>query len=164
MSFANILRAAGVAVVLSLATACSQTSVPADAQPDLTPLPMEDISVDTAHGPVRFHVEIADDDREREQGLMYRRSMANDHGMLFDFNPPQAVSFWMHNTILPLDIIYIGADGHILNIAANAVPFSDQNLPSDGRARAVLEINGGRAAALGIVQGSVVHHRFFNNG
>jgi uncharacterized membrane protein (UPF0127 family) len=164
MSLISFLRAAGVAAVLSLAAACSQTSVPADGQPEITPLPMEDITVDTSGGPVRFHVEIADDDQEREQGLMYRRSMAADHGMLFDFNPPQAVSFWMHNTVLPLDIIFIGADGHILNVAANATPFSDANIPSDGRARAVLEINAGRAQALGIVAGDVVHHRFFNNG
>jgi uncharacterized protein len=159
----SFLRALAVGAALALASACAQTSVPAESQPDLTQLPMEDISVDTSHGPVRLHVEIADDDKEREQGLMYRRSMANDHGMLFDFNPPQAVNFWMHNTVLPLDIIFIGADGHILNIAANATPFSDGNIPSDGRARAVLEINAGRAQALGIVQGDVVHHRFFNN-
>ena len=164
MSLTSFLRAAGVTLALSLATACSQTSVPADGQPDLTPLPMEDITIDTAHGPASFHVEIADDDHEREQGLMYRRSMAADHGMLFDFNPPQAVSFWMHNTILPLDIIFVGADGHILNVAANAAPFSDENIPSQGRARAVLELNAGRAQALGIVAGDVVHHRFFNNG
>ena len=164
MSLTSLLRATGVAVFLSLAAACSQTSMPADGQPDLTPLPMEDITVTTAHGPVRFHVEIADDDHEREQGLMYRRAMAADHGMLFDFNPPQQVSFWMHNTVLSLDIIFIGADGHILNIAANATPFSDASLPSDGAARGVLELNAGRAQALGILPGDVVHHRIFNNG
>jgi uncharacterized membrane protein (UPF0127 family) len=163
MSLTNILRAAGVALLLSFAPACAQTA-PADGRPDVRQLPMEDLTIDTAHGPVRFHVEIADDDQEREQGLMYRRSMAADHGMLFDFNPPQQVAFWMHNTVLSLDIIFIGADGRVLNIAANATPFSDANLPSEGLARGVLEINAGRAQALGILPGSVVHHRIFNNG
>jgi uncharacterized membrane protein (UPF0127 family) len=162
MSLMSFFRAVAAGAFLAVA-ACTQSTVPADGQPDLRPLPMEDISIATAHGAVRFHVEIADNDQEREQGLMYRRTMAADHGMLFDFNPPQQVSFWMHNTVLPLDIIFIGSDGHILNIAANATPFSDANIPSDGRARAVLEINAGRAQALGILPGDVVRHRFFSN-
>jgi len=163
MPLTTFLRAAGVAAVFLFAAGCSQTTAPAEGEQNVTPLPTEDLTVDTANGPVRFHVEIADDDREREQGLMYRRSMPADHGMLFDFNPPQQVSFWMHNTVLSLDIIYIGADGRIVNIAANAPPFSDDGIPSQGRVRGVLEINAGRAAALGIIPGAVVHHRIFNN-
>jgi len=164
MSLTSLMRATFAALVLVLAPACTQSTLPGDGQTDLQPLPSEQLSVATARGQVRFHVEIAANDHDREQGLMYRRAMAPDHGMLFDFNPPQQVSFWMHNTVLPLDIIFIGADGHILNIAPNATPFSDATIPSDGAARAVLEINAGRAQALGIAPGDVVHHRFFNNG
>lgn len=162
MSLSAALRALGVAVVLA-AAACAQPNAPAsqDTAGHLGPLPMEDLSIETAHGVQRFHVEIADNDAEREQGLMYRRSMAADHGMLFDFNPPQQVSFWMHNTFLPLDIIFIGPDGRILNIAPNATPFSDDNIPSAGETRGVLELNAGRAAALGILPGDRVRHRIF---
>ncbi|MBI3438225.1 MAG: DUF192 domain-containing protein [Proteobacteria bacterium] len=106
-------------------------------------------------------LEIADNDAEREQGLMYRRSMAADHGMLFIFDPPSPEGFWMHNTFLPLDIIFIGADGRIVNIAADATPFSDDNIPSAGPVRGVLELNAGRAAALGILPGDRVRHRIF---
>ncbi|MFZ2029739.1 MAG: DUF192 domain-containing protein [Vitreimonas sp.] len=162
MSLIAVLRAAGVAVLLTIA-ACAQPNAPAaqDAAGHLGPLPMEDLSVETQGGVQRFHVEIADNDAEREQGLMYRRSMSADHGMLFIFDPPSPQSFWMHNTFLPLDIIFIGADGRILNIAANATPFSDDNIPSAGPVRGVLELNAGRAAALGILPGDRVRHRIF---
>ena len=162
MSLLAALRAAGVAVLLTMA-ACAQPNAPAnqDAEGHLGPLPMEDLTIETAHGVQRFHVEIADNNAEREQGLMYRRSMDADHGMLFDFNPPQQVSFWMHNTFLPLDIIFIGQDGRILNIAANATPFSDDNIPAAGPVRGVLELNAGRAAALDILPGDRVRHRIF---
>jgi len=162
MSMIAAARAAGIAVLLMMG-ACAQPNAPAnqDAAGHLGPLPMEDLSIETSSGVQRFHVEIADNDAEREQGLMYRRSMAADHGMLFDFNPPQQVSFWMHNTFLPLDLIFIGADGRILNIAANATPFSNDNIPSAGPARGVLELNAGRAAALGILPGDRVRHRIF---
>jgi len=162
MSMIAAARAAGFAVLVMLG-ACAQPNAPAnqDAAGHLGPLPMEDLSIETSNGVQRFHVEIADNEAERAQGLMYRRSMAADHGMLFDFNPPQPVSFWMHNTFLPLDLIFIGSDGRILNIAANATPFSDDNIPSAGPARAVLELNAGRAAALGILPGDRVRHRLF---
>ena len=163
MSLIAAARAVGFAVLLMMG-ACAQPNAPADQNAaHLGPLPMEYLTVETAHGSHRFQVEIADNDAEREQGLMYRRSMAVDHGMLFDFDPPQPVSFWMHNTFLPLDIIYIGPDGRILNIAANATPFSDENIPSAGAVRGVLELNAGRAAALGILPGDRVRHRIFAN-
>jgi hypothetical protein len=161
MSLIAAARAAGFAALLILG-ACAQPNAPGDEMAGhLGPLPMEDLAVETAHGVQRFHVEIADNNAEREQGLMYRRSMPADHGMLFDFNPPQQVSFWMHNTLLPLDIIFIGEDGRILNIAANATPFSDDNIPSAGPVRGVLELNAGRAAALDILPGDRVRHRIF---
>ena len=164
MSWTAALRAAGIATLLMFG-ACAPPVAPADQEAGhLGPLPIEDLSIDTAHGPVRLHVEMATNDAEREQGLMYRRSMAADHGMLFDFDPPQQVSFWMHNTFLPLDIIFIGPDGRILNIADHATPFSDANIPSAGPARGVLELNAGRAQALGILPGDLVRHRIFGGG
>jgi len=163
MSLIAALRASGVALLLTMA-ACAQPNAPAsqDTAGHLGPLPMEDLSVETQSGVQRFHVEIADNDAEREQGLMYRRSMAADHGMLFIFDPPSPQSFWMHNTFLPLDLIFIGADGRIVNIAANATPFSDDNIPSAGPVSGVLELNAGRAAALGILPGDRVRHRIFS--
>ncbi len=106
--------------------------------------------------PKALTVEVAATHAEQERGLMFRESMAPDSGMLFPYNPPQPVAFWMHNTVLPLDIIYIGTDHKVLNIAADAVPYSDEPLPSAGPVSAVLELNAGRAAALGIVPGTEV--------
>ena len=112
-------------------------------------------------GPVRFHVEIAETAATREHGLMFRRSLAPDAGMLFDFKTPREVAFWMKNTLIPLDIIFIAPDGRILNIAPNAVPLSEMALPSAGAVRGVLELRGGRAGELGILPGDVVRHRIF---
>ena len=83
---------------------------------------LEPLEIVTAKGRTTFMVEIADDDRERAQGLMYRRSLAADRGMLFDFKTERSVSFWMRNTYIPLDMIFIRADGTILNIHQRAIP------------------------------------------
>ncbi|MBX3511644.1 MAG: DUF192 domain-containing protein [Hyphomonadaceae bacterium] len=144
----------------SLAAACAQQAQ-APAAAATAPAALETVTIETQNGPVRFQVEIADTDETRARGLMFRREMAADHGMLFDFNPPEPASFWMRNTHLSLDIIFIGADGRILNIADNTTPYSDAPIPSRGLARAVLEINAGRAAALGIRAGDRVRHRYF---
>ena len=125
--------------------------------------PTEPLQVVTHAGVAhRFKVEVVDNDETRELGLMFRMSLAPNAGMLFDFKAPQDVSFWMKNTYIPLDIIFIGADGHILNIARQATPFSEANLPSAGPALGVLEIKGGRAAELGIEPGDLVKHRIFH--
>lgn len=104
----------------------------------------------------RFMVEVARTGPEQERGLMFRRRMGADEGMIFPMEQPRMVAFWMKNTVLPLDIIFIGADGRILNIAAMAEPYSEKPLPSAGRAKAVLELIGGRAARLGIAPGDRV--------
>lgn len=103
-----------------------------------------------------FNVEIAESPGEQAKGLMFRRAMGSDEGMVFPFNPPREASFWMKNTVIPLDIIFIGADHRILNIEAEAVPYSEAPRISRGKAAAVLELNGGRAAQLGIVPGDKV--------
>jgi uncharacterized membrane protein (UPF0127 family) len=102
-------------------------------------------------------VEVAADDQSRETGLMFRKTMASDAGMLFDFHTPQEVSFWMENTILPLDMLFVRADGTIARVAENAVPYSRATIPSGEPVQVVIELNAGRAKALGIREGARVH-------
>ncbi|MEZ5994518.1 MAG: DUF192 domain-containing protein [Hyphomonadaceae bacterium] len=156
------LRAAGFALAAVLGAglggcAQSETAAPGVAQQVQT----EQLTIETHSGPVRFNVEIADDDAERQRGLMFRRSLADDHGMLFDFPQPEFASFWMRNTVISLDIIFIGVDGRILNIADHTTPYSEAPIPAAGLTRGVLEIRAGRAAELGIRPGDRVRHRIF---
>jgi uncharacterized membrane protein (UPF0127 family) len=126
-------------------------------------LPLTTVVIDSDHGPVTFKVEIASDSASQERGLMYRTKMAADAGMLFDFHRSQYENFWMKNTVLPLDIIFIRQNGTISSIAAKAIPYSETTIPSAEAVRAVLEINGGRAAALGIEPDQRVHNAIFGN-
>jgi len=103
-----------------------------------------------------FTVEVARSTEEQAQGLMYRSSLAADRGMIFPFDTPRQASFWMKNTLIPLDMIFIRADGSIANIEANTVPLSLQPVYSGGDVAAVLEIAGGRSAELGITAGDKV--------
>ncbi len=103
-----------------------------------------------------FTVEVAASPEEQAMGLMYRNALAPDRGMIFPFDPPRQASFWMRNTLIPLDMIFIRTDGTIANIAANTVPLSEQPVLSDGEVAAVLEIAGGRSAELGIRAGDKV--------
>lgn len=130
------------------------------AAPAPPPLPTETIAIDTDRGPVKLLVEVAEDHDSQERGLMYRTSLAPNAGMLFDFHGVVETSFWMKNTILPLDIIFIRPDGTISSIAPNATPYSTEPIPSGEPVRAVLEINGGRSAALHIEPGARVHAPF----
>lgn len=125
---------------------------------------VEPLEVVTATGSHRFQVEIADTDPERQLGLMNRRSLPRDRGMLFLFRQPREQAFWMKNTLIPLDIIYVQPDGRILSIASNTVPLSEAPIPSNGPASAVLEINGGLSGELGIMPGDRLRHRAFPNG
>ena len=125
--------------------------------------PLEPLTVTTASGVHKFQVEIADDDTERQNGRMWRESLAPDRGMLFDFKDEAPRSFWMKNTLIPLDIIYIAADGTVVSIAQMAMPKSEESLPSHGAALGVLEIPGGRAGELGIKPGDKVSHRIFKS-
>ncbi len=109
-------------------------------------------------------VELATTAEERERGLMYRKALPEGHGMLFDFQYAQPVAFWMHNTYIPLDMIFIGADGRIIRIAENAKPMSDSLIPSGGPVRAVLEVIAGTARKLGIAAGDRVSGSIFGKG
>ena len=120
-----------------------------DDGPPQTGLPHEALTVQTSRGPVRLDVQVAATEQTREKGLMFVRAMPQDEGMLFDFQPAQPVAFWMHNTYLPLDLLFVGEDGRILNIARNARTCDDTRIPSRGAARAVIELNAGAAERLG---------------
>jgi len=119
-------------------------------------IPLKVTSKGKAHG---FAVELADSPQEQSRGLMFRTELGPDEGMLFLSHPAGVRSFWMKNTPLSLDIIFIGTDGRILNIAAETQPYSLQSLYSDGIAGAVLELPGGRAAELGIGPGDKVEYK-----
>jgi uncharacterized membrane protein (UPF0127 family) len=108
-----------------------------------------------------FQVEVARNEAERAQGLMYRRSMAADRGMLFDFGHVEQVAMWMQNTYLPLDMLFIRADGTIARIAANAEPLSTRTIPSGEPVLGVLELNAGTASRMGIKPGDRVEHPMF---
>ncbi|MCE9522816.1 MAG: DUF192 domain-containing protein [Alphaproteobacteria bacterium] len=124
---------------------------------------LERLTIDTATGTRTFMVEVVREESDRNRGLMFRRSLAADRGMLFDYDPPQQIAFWMKNTYIPLDIIFVGADGKIITIAAKTTPLSLEQIPSGGAARGVLEIAGGVSATLGIKVGDRVRHRLFDS-
>jgi len=109
-------------------------------------------------GEARFTVELADTAGERAQGLMFREAMPASAGMLFLYERPQAASFWMKNTLIPLDMIFADPTGHVTHVHANAVPGDETPIPGGTGVLAVLEINGGLAARLGIVPGAALRH------
>jgi uncharacterized membrane protein (UPF0127 family) len=125
---------------------------------------LETVEIVTMRGRPRFQVEIAATRAQQERGLMFRKGLAPDRGMLFTYAKPQRVAYWMKNTLIPLDILYIAADGRVLSIARNARPHDETPLASGGPVLGVLELAGGRAAQLGILPGDRVLHRIFPKG
>ena len=142
---------------LMLLAACAGAGAPTDAKGD----PLEPLTITTSSGEHRFMVEIADDDAERQRGLMEREPLADDRGMLFQFPDVAERGFWMRNTPSPLDILYIDPRGRIVSIAKNATPQSDAVIPSNGPASGVLELRAGRADEIGAKAGDKVSHPFF---
>ena len=122
---------------------------------------LQTIEIASKTGVHAFEVELAITPEEKEHGLMFRRELPQGHGMLFDFGFDQPVAFWMKNTYIPLDMLFIRADGRILRIAENTEPLSERNIPSGGPVRAVLEVIGGTAKKLGIAPGDRVGGSFF---
>jgi uncharacterized membrane protein (UPF0127 family) len=104
----------------------------------------------------RFQVELAQAPQDQARGLMFRTEMGPNEGMLFPYDPPRVLSFWMKNTVLSLDLVFIGPDRRVINVEANAVPYSEASITSDAPAIATLELNAGRAKELGIVPGARV--------
>ncbi|KQM18766.1 DUF192 domain-containing protein [Novosphingobium sp. Leaf2] len=160
----RLTRSSFAAAFLLAFAACSQggtdaTAKPSATQPAVHPisgLPIVPLTVKTAKGKHVFRVEVAKTFAQQEKGLMFRTAMGPNEGMIFPEETPRRAAFWMRNTVIPLDIIFIGTDHRILNIAANAVPYDETPLPSAGVASGVLELNGGRAAQLGIEAGDLV--------
>ncbi len=116
------------------------------------------LTVETAKGDIVLQVQVADNDVTRQTGLMFRRSMPETEGMLFIFQQVRPLAFWMKNTPLSLDIIFVADNGRVINIARGTTPFSLEPIPSDGPARAVLELNAGASARLGIDVGDRVRY------
>ncbi len=124
----------------------------------------ETLTIESASGEKHgFTVELALDDAQRQQGLMFRKTMSPDKGMLFDFGEERNVTMWMKNTLLALDMLFIGRDGKISHIHENAVPHSEAIISSRGAVKYVLELNGGSAKRYGIKTGDVVRSRQIGN-
>jgi uncharacterized protein len=120
------------------------------------------VEIATRTGVHVFSIELATTDEERARGLMYRQQLPEEHGMLFDFEREEPVAMWMHDTYIPLDMIFIRGDGRILRIAERTQPLSDRIIPSGGPVRAVLEVAGGTAKRLGIAPGDRIGHPIFS--
>ena len=116
------------------------------------------LEIVTKTGVHSFSVEVVDNDADRAKGLMHRRSLPEGTGMLFDFHREQDVSFWMQNTYIPLDMIFIRSDGRIHHIAQNTTPESERVISSNGAVRFVLEVIAGTARKYGIAPGDRVAH------
>jgi uncharacterized membrane protein (UPF0127 family) len=114
------------------------------------------LTVTSASGVHEFKVEVAASMVAQAKGLMFRTKLGPDEGMIFPMDPPRGASFWMRNTVISLDLIFVAPDGRISNIAANAVPYDETPLLSVSKVKGVLEIPGGRAAELGIAPGDKV--------
>ena len=131
---------------------------PAIAQEGLEPL-----DIVTASGPHHYIVEVMRTDAAREKGLMFRKFMPQDRGMLFDFQAERQVMMWMKNTYLPLDMVFIDHAGKVVGVAQNAEPLSETVIPSDAPAYAVLELNAGAAAKIGLKPGDRINHTLFKH-
>lgn len=142
-----LVRAAGILVALLVGllplAACSSD---------------DRLVIHTATGDHAFTVEVVDTPESRAKGLMFRQSLASDAGMLFDFLEERETAFWMQNTFIPLDMIFISADGVVKTVHVNARPHDTTSIPSGVPVRFVLEIPGGRSVEIGLKPGDTVDH------
>jgi uncharacterized membrane protein (UPF0127 family) len=161
------MRALLIALILPLSLlvpACSPQAAENAPVPEATQAAVHPVSgleviplTVTAPGKTHsFRVEVARSPQEQARGLMFRTEMGPDEGMLFPYDQPHVLSFWMRNTVLSLDLVFIDAEHRIINIAENATPYSEESIVSAAPGVAVLELNGGRTRELGIVAGNKV--------
>ncbi|HUR43733.1 MAG TPA: DUF192 domain-containing protein [Aestuariivirga sp.] len=136
-------------------------SAPRAQEPELSKI--EPVTVATENGATLFTVEIADTDALRQRGLMFRQRLPEDRGMLFIYSEPQPVGMWMKNTLIPLDMAFIRADGTIAYVAENTVPHSLDAIGVREPVLAVLELAGGTAKRIGLRAGDIVYHRVFKS-
>ncbi len=144
--FGKSARFAGVTLLLALSltlAACSQE---------------DRLTLHTAKGDFAFNVEVVDTQESRAMGLMYRQELADDAGMLFDFKETRAVSFWMRNTFIPLDMVFVDAQGVVKSVHVNARPQDPTAIPSGAPVQFVLEIPGGRSVEIGLKPGDRMEH------
>jgi uncharacterized protein len=154
-----IIRRALLAALLLLSTGPTRF-LPAAA---LQQFPTSELTIVSASGPHRFKVEVAETPEQMTQGLMFRSNLAPDAGMLFDYKQPTIATMWMRNTLIPLDMLFVDAQGRIVNIHQRAVPQSLDVIAAVAPVRAVIELNGGTTARLGIEPGDKVVHPIFGN-
>ena len=144
-------------MAIAATSACGSTATPpAPAARSSAGLEQVPLTIESSGKTHRFTVEVAETGEQQAQGLMFRKELAPDRGMVFPRDPPGDASFWMKNTLIPLDILFVRTDGTIARIAENAVPMSLAPIPSLEPVGAVLEIAGGRSAELGIKAGDKV--------
>jgi uncharacterized membrane protein (UPF0127 family) len=151
-----VVTAVLAVVALSVYTTIDSTPTAAS-KAMLLPVDPTPLVAETAAGKHSFTIEVADDMHERSRGLMYRETMADDHGMLFVFDQTQPVGFWMKDTPLPLDLVFIGADGRIRDILPGT-PYSEATISPGEPVRFVLELKQGTAQRLGIAAGDFIRH------
>jgi uncharacterized membrane protein (UPF0127 family) len=153
-----LLLAAAVLLALAGCRAEPASNAAQPAPPRTAPSGLDLVQLTIAGGgrSHAFTVEMARTAQQQQRGLMFRTALGPDAGMMFPFDPPRPASFWMRNTLIPLDMIFIRTDGTIARIAANAVPRSETPIAVDETLTGVLEIRGGRAAELGIHAGDRV--------
>jgi len=146
------------ALLIALLAACSQTAHKAEntAGPSARQTSLLPLVIRSAKGEHRFDVEVALNPEDQERGLMFRKSLAADSGMLFPMEPPRTASFWMKDTLIPLDMLFIHTDGTIAFIKAMTQPYSREPVSAGVPVAAVLELAGGRAAELGVREGDRV--------
>jgi len=145
-----LLRFVPVAIALSFPAAAARAEAA-----------LERLQIVTATGAHDFKVEVARTSNERAKGLMFRRSMPQDQGMLFDFKVEEPVAMWMKNTYIPLDMIFVSRNGVVTRVAADAEPLSERVIPSGPPAYAVIELNAGVARRIDVAPGDRIEHSTF---
>ena len=164
MSKAPVRLAARLAAAIAMATLILGLAAPrVVAEEQSAAVHTERLEIVTATGPHAFNVEVARNEKDRARGLMFRRSLPQDHGMLFLFENERPIAMWMKNTYIPLDMVFVSRKGRVTSIARGAIPLSEAVIPSGGPVYAVIELAAGAADAIGLSVGDQVRHPEFTH-